>query len=241
MKDMLRIGSFFLAIVIIVVAAWFGFTHHAGDKGHHTPQSSTAIQPSFNKSAFSTTDPASPWVIVNKQHPLQPKTYAPTDLVTVGNGQFMRREAATALQQMFADAATAGLKLQADSGYRSYNLQVTTYNSEVASVGQAQADRESARPGYSEHQTGWAVDIGGGGCNIQDCFANTNEGKWVAAHAYEYGFILRYQSSTTDATGYRAEAWHYRYVGKSLALELHNTQVLTLEQFFNVSGGTNYN
>jgi D-alanyl-D-alanine carboxypeptidase len=203
-------------------------------------QSSTDQQTAFDKSRFSTTDPASPWVVVNKQHPLQPLDYAPSDLTSIGNGQYMRAEAASALQQMFGDAQSAGLKLTAASGYRSYSTQVATYNSEVKAYGQARADSESARPGYSEHQTGWAVDIAGGGCYIEDCFGNTAEGKWAAANAYKYGFILRYTSANSTITGYRAEAWHFRYVGAALAQEMHKTGVTTLEQFFGVSGGATY-
>lgn len=197
----------------------------------------TSLTPPFDKSQFSTTDPASLWVVVNKQHPLEPIDYAPADLVSVGNGQYMRAEAAAALQRMFAGAKNAGLTLTAASGYRSYATQVATYNSEVKAYGQAKADSESARPGYSEHQTGWAVDIAGGGCYIQDCFGTTAEGKWAAANAHTYGFILRYPAGDSVTTGYRAEAWHFRYVGTALAGEMQKTGVATLEQFFNVSGG----
>lgn len=235
---MKRIGLIFPTI-IVVAAVWVLQTHQTNIAS--TPKSTTPPVAQFNKKTFSTTDPASPWVIVNKQHPLQPKTFAPADLVSVGNGQFMRSEAATALSNMFAAAKKAGLTLEADSGYRSYSVQVSTYASEVAGVGQAQADSESARPGYSEHQTGWAVDIGGGGCHIQDCFGATAEGKWAAVNAYQYGFILRYTQADHSVTGYRAEAWHFRYIGIPLALELHNENAPTLEQFFNVGGGPNYN
>jgi len=201
---------------------------------------SPVMKPQFDKTAHSTTDPASPWVVVNKQHPLQPINYAPTDLTGVGNGQYLRLEAANALHAMFADAATAGYTVTAGSGYRSYATQVATYNSEVAAYGQAVADSESARAGYSEHQTGWAIDLDSGGCNIADCFAGTPGGKWITANAYKYGFLLRYPANLTDITGYRAEAWHFRYIGIPLATELHNEHVQTLEQFFGVSGGTTY-
>lgn len=194
----------------------------------------------FNKTEFSTTDPASPWVIVNKQHPLQPLDYAPGDLTTVGNGQQMRTEAAEHLLQMIADAKAARLTIYAASGYRSYSTQVNVYANEVKSYGQAVADSESARPGYSEHQTGWAVDIGGGGCNITDCFGSTAEGKWTAANAYRYGFILRYTPADSSVTGYRAESWHFRYVGMTLSTYMHSSGTATLEEVFGVSGGSTY-
>ncbi len=200
----------------------------------------TSVAPAFDKQRYSTTDPSSLWVIVNKQHPIVPQGYTPTDLTSVGNGQTMRAEATVALKTMFADAQLAGYTLVADSGYRSYNTQVSTYNGYVQRWGQTYTDTVSARPGYSEHQTGWAVDIGSGSCHVADCFADTPGGKWATANAYLYGFLLRYPPSLTDITGYSNEAWHFRYIGKDLALELHNQHIDTLEQFFNVTGGTTY-
>jgi D-alanyl-D-alanine carboxypeptidase len=197
-------------------------------------------QPKFDKTQHSTTDPASPWVVVNKQHPLNPLSYAPTDLTNVGNSQQMRAEAAAALQHMFADAQAAGFTLVADSGYRSYSTQVSTYNSIVKGYGATYADTVSAHPGYSEHQTGWAVDIGTGSCHVQDCFADTPGGKWAQTNAHTYGFILRYPPSLTSITGYSNEAWHFRYVGPLLAGEMHTEGKQTLEQFFDIPGGTTY-
>lgn len=195
---------------------------------------------SFDKSKYSLDDTSSPWVVVNKARPLQPKTYAPTDLTSVGNGQQMRKAAAAALQQLFAGAQQAGLTITAASGYRSYTTQVQVYNSEVQAYGQAVADTESARPGTSEHQTGWSVDVAGGGCSVEDCFANTAEGKWVAAHAADYGFILRYPQGKQDITGYRYESWHIRYVGTDLAQEMKRQNILTLEEFFGLPAAPNY-
>ena len=239
-------AMFIAGIVVVVAAGSAAFIYRqvsapGGTAASTRQQASTHTSaPAYNKQAFSTTDPASIWVIVNKQHPLNPLAYAPTDLVSVGNGQYMRAEAATALAKMLADAQAAGYSITPGSGYRSYDTQLAVYTSEVKAFGQAYADTESARPGYSEHQTGWAVDLDSGGCNIADCFATTPGGRWVTANAYKYGFLLRYQAGLTDITGYRAEAWHFRYIGTSLATELHTEHVLTLEQFFGVSGGTTY-
>jgi len=211
------------------------------DSAQHTGSGATT-QPtgSFDRTTYSVTEPSSPWVVVNKQHPLSPLTYAPSDLVAVGNGQYMRAEAATALKAMLAGAASAGYSVTPASGYRSYPTQVSVYNAEVKNYGQATADSESARPGYSEHQSGWAIDLASGSCSITDCFGATPGGEWVSANAYRYGFILRYPGDKVAITGYRAEAWHFRYVGTSLARELHDQHVETLEEFFDVSGGTNY-
>ena len=156
----------------------------------------------------------------------------------VGNGQYLRAEAAAALKKMLAGARKAGHVVAADSGYRSYRYQAGVHDSAVAAEGRARADTLSARPGYSEHQTGWAVDLGSGGCNITACFGTTPGGRWVTANAYRYGFILRYPPGKAAVTGYRSEPWHFRYVGTKLARELHEEHVATLEQFFGISGGT---
>jgi D-alanyl-D-alanine carboxypeptidase len=117
---------------------------------------------------------------------------------------------------------------------------VTVYDSEVRAYGQTVADSESARPGFSEHQTGLAMDLSGGGCHIEDCFGDTREGKWVAAHAADYGFIMRYTPANTAETGYRAESWHFRYVGIPLARQIAADPAISLESFFGISGGPNY-
>lgn len=196
--------------------------------------------PTFDKNKYSYDDPTSIWVVSNKQRPLNPKPYAPTDLVNVGGGKQLRSEAATALNRLIADAKTNGLTINPLSGYRSYNTQVSVYNNEVKTYGQAVADTQSARPGYSEHQTGLAIDVGGGGCGIEDCFGDTAEGKWVAENAYKYGFIVRYVPGKESITGYRAEPWHIRYIGVELATEMNKTGVQTLEEFFGLPAAPNY-
>lgn len=236
------VGLGLLLVALCIALLWRSSVGAPAGSKNEQKKSVTQQAPtsSFDKSKYSTTDPSSPWVVVNKQHPLNPSQYAPEDLTAVGSGQYLRAEAAAQLAKMVADAKAAGLTIYAASAYRSYTTQVTVYNNEVKSYGQATADSESARPGYSEHQTGWAVDIGGGGCNITDCFGNTEQGKWSAANAYKYGYILRYTPADTAVTGYRAESWHFRYVGVDLATEMHTTGVATLEEFFGVSGGSTY-
>jgi D-alanyl-D-alanine carboxypeptidase len=204
------------------------------------PQEIIPQEPPFNKALNSIDDPASIWVVVNKTRPLQPKNYVPGDLVSVGNGQRMRAEPAQALATMLQAAKAQGLTIRPLSGYRSYNTQVSVYNSEVKTYGQAVADTQSARPGTSEHQTGLTIDVGGGGCGIEDCFGNTAEGKWVAENAYLYGFIIRYLPDKAHITGYRYEPWHIRYIGVELATEMHNTGVQTLEEFFGLPAAPDY-
>lgn len=146
----------------------------------------------------------------------------------------MRKEAAGALAELIAGAKASGLVVSAASGYRSYSYQVGVYNSAVQRLGQAKADVVSARPGYSEHQTGWTVDVAGGGCVIEDCFGNTPQGMWVAANAYRWGFVVRYPEGAQATTGYQYEPWHLRYVGPQLAGQLHASGTATLEQWFHL-------
>jgi D-alanyl-D-alanine carboxypeptidase len=196
--------------------------------------------PPFDRTRLSIDDPDSLWVVVDKLRPSNPLDHAPADLVDVGGGHLMRAEAAAALRQMFADAAALGLRLDVDSSYRSYVYQQNTFASGVARLGEAQALRGIARPGFSEHQTGLAADIGGGGCQIEQCFASTPEGRWVAENGYRYGFVIRYPDGAEGVTGYRYEPWHVRYVGVDLATELRTEGVATLEQFFGLPAAPGY-
>ena len=176
---------------------------------------------------------------MNKLRPLNPQDYAPSDLVDVpvreANPAVLRKEAADAVVAMFAQfTAETGLEMQNQSAYRSYSTQVRVYNGWVNSLGQAGADKTSARPGHSEHQTGLALDISSvpAVCALDQCFADTPAGQWLAANAYKWGFILRYPNGMDAITGYEFEPWHYRYVGVDLATEMHDTGVATLEEFF---------
>jgi D-alanyl-D-alanine carboxypeptidase len=208
--------------------------------------SPTATVETFDKTQFSLTDPTSMWLVVNKKRPLDPKTYAPNDLRTpdmqVEGDQQVNDQTATALEALNRAAAADGISVELASGYRSYDTQVTIYASEVRAYGQAQADRESARPGHSEHQTGWAADLGtaSGTCELKACFADTKEGKWLGANAYKYGFIIRYPDGKEKITGYLYEPWHVRYVGTDLSTEMHNQKIQTLEEFFNLPPAPQY-
>jgi D-alanyl-D-alanine carboxypeptidase len=158
--------------------------------------------------------------LVDKSHAL-PDAYEPDDLVELASGSYevsrrglmLRRPAAEALERMAAAARADGVVLVASSAYRSYAYQVEVYARNVKELGQAAADRESARPGYSQHQTGLAVDFG----SIDDSFAQTKAGRWILEHGSRFGWSLSFPSGYEDLTGYRWESWHYRYVGEDLA------------------------
>lgn len=242
-----RILIFVTLILVTVVGALLLFKQ-SGSAPAPLANSKNKI---FNKKKYSLDDPSSFWVIANKKRPLDPKNYAPIDLrvpavalrsSSTSEEMKLRDPAATALETMFAGAKEQGITLLLASGYRSFNLQTGVYNRYVSTQGQTTADSQSARPGYSEHQTGLAVDVGGANrvCEIEACFADTPEGKWVAANAYKYGFVVRYQKGTENIVGYIYEPWHLRFVGVELASELKRLGNPTLEDFFNLPAAATY-
>jgi zinc D-Ala-D-Ala carboxypeptidase len=150
-----------------------------------------------------------------------PAGYAPADLVRLDGtglslsrpGHRLRPAAYKALAAMNAAAAAAGVTLLVSSSYRSYEYQVEVWNRTVASDGEAEAEASVARPGHSQHQLGTAVDFG----SITDAFADTKAGRWLAANASRFGFSLSFPKGMSEATGYKWESWHYRYIGKAAA------------------------
>lgn len=160
-------------------------------------------------------------IIASKKYPL-PANHAPGESA----------KARAAFNEMAKAAKKDGFNLIAFSTYRSYEYQVDLYNRYVERDGQAAADRYSARPGYSEHQTGLAFDIGDS--TMSDVyFEESPVTKWLAEEAYKYGFILRYPNGKEGITGYMYEPWHYRYVGVDLAKKIFERQT-TLEEYFGI-------
>jgi len=175
-------------------------------------------------------------VVVNKKHCFNPIDFVPSDLSSY-SGYIMSAKIIPSLTSMFNAAAAAGVPLSITSSYRSYSNQVATYNNWVTVNGStAAADTVSARPGYSEHQTGFAVDLAAGGCSLE-CFLTSAQYTWLSEHAAEYGFIQRYPVGLTSITGYSDEAWHYRYIGAVAAQDMKAKGIKTLEQYWNISGG----
>jgi len=186
-------------------------------------------------------------VVVNKHRPLSQQDYVPANLVLprgIPNaaGTPLRADAAQALEAMAADAQKSGISIVMASGYRSYDTQIATYNGYVRSYGQAAADTTSARPGFSEHQTGLAADLSavGSGCTIADCFETTAPGQWLAANSWRFGYILRYPKGAQGITGYNFEPWHFRYVGLVVASQMHEKGITTLEEYFGLEAAPDY-
>ncbi|AOZ92445.1 M15 family metallopeptidase [Paenibacillus crassostreae] len=187
------------------------------------------------------TNPEAITVIVNKQRGL-PEGYEPKDLVEPNvpfsfdgphEKRMMRKEAAEALEELFAGAEADGIELRAVSGYRSYDRQKVIYETNVRNRGEEAASRVSSTPGNSEHQTGLAMDVSSPsvGNVLEESFGQTVEGKWLAEHASEYGFVIRYLEGAEDRTGYVYEPWHIRYIGTDIAPDLADS-VLTVEEYF---------
>jgi D-alanyl-D-alanine carboxypeptidase len=193
-------------------------------------------------------DASSITVVVNKQRALSPLDYTPADLVTVNVAQGtagpvrLRADAAHAAEALFAAFATeTGHELESESAYRSYADQQSTYDSIASSIGDAGAADSAAKPGYSEHQTGLAIDVGqrDSSCRARDCFADTDASAWLRKHAYEYGFIIRYPAGQESVTGYEAEPWHLRYLGRAFAEDVH-FHASSLEAYFGLGAAPDY-
>jgi len=228
--------------------------------GSRTPSPSATVKPSpkpapaapyltLRGPRHSFDDPRSPWVVVNKHRPLRPVDFIPPDLrapavaaTAQGELALVNSTTATAAEKMFAAASVDGVGLVLASGYRSYTTQVGLYQSYADARGTASADTASARPGYSEHQTGWAFDIGdsGGACAFVPCFASQPAAVWAARRAHEFGFIVRYQMDMESVTGYLAESWHLRYIGVEAAQDMHSRGIKTLEQYFGLPAAPGY-
>lgn len=164
-------------------------------------------------------------LIASKKYPL-PSTYAPGE----------SEEARDAFEELAAEALLDGFKLTAFSTYRSFDYQTGLYQRYVDKDGEAEADRYSARPGYSEHQTGLAFDIGEQDVTedwASERFGETEAGKWTAANAYRFGFIMRYPDGKEFITGYMYEPWHFRYVGVEIAESIYKNNS-TLEEYLDI-------
>lgn len=174
------------------------------------------------------------YVLVNKHRQLS-NLYVPDDLVTIDkeyvkvDGDIeIERNVAKAFYDMAKAAKTDGMQLMVSSGYRSYEEQEAVVNTYLKLYGQNYVDNYVAKPGFSEHQTAMSLDIASKSVNT---FVNSDEYTWMMDNAYKYGFILRYPKSKEDITGYKCEAWHYRYVGKKIAKYIKDNNI-TYDEYY---------
>ena len=177
-------------------------------------------------------------ILVNKYNYLD-ESYAPEDIVTISTkyswGNYgthsIRKEVFDAFLKMHEDANQNGIYLMINSSYRDFNSQTIVYNNYKNNHGEAYADKYAARPGYSEHQTGLALDIFSIDGALRSTFKDTEAYAWLKDNAYKYGFILRYPEGKEDITGFSFEPWHYRYVGIDAAKYIYENQI-TLEEYY---------
>lgn len=217
-----------------------------------TPEPTPTPTPAAAASGQSTADPNSPWVVVNKINPIADAANFVPSLADIPghipnpNGHRLHPFTVEALERL-ADAASEeiGETLIMQSGYRSYSSQQSAFDYWVRDRGSVEeAEKTSARPGYSEHQTGFAADLCGvnsGGCVLDGPeFGDTRAGLWLAENSWRFGFILRYPADKTEVTGYEYEPWHFRFVGEDLARDMHERGITTLEERFGIAGSTSY-
>ena len=172
-------------------------------------------------------------ILVNKYNYVTedyiPENLEPLDTNYARSGMQLVKDAKEAFEKLSQSAKNDGMTILAMSSYRSYDYQVNLYNNYVKTDGKEAADTYSARAGYSEHQTGLAADVYNGEVPYTS-FEETEEFTWMQENSYKYGFILRFPKDKTNITGYQYESWHYRYVGKEVAKEIHENN-LTLEEY----------
>lgn len=225
------------------------FTSPSESPAAQTASATPTGSPSASKAASASPAAARPSVesspeslrcLVNKMRPFAQKDWAPSDLVDF-EGQQLRAEAAQAARTMMDAAKAEGVTLTVSSAYRSYAVQQQTYQHWVSVNGQKVADQLSARPGYSEHQTGLAIDFSSPeGCRLEECYEDTRAGRWLAKNAQNYGFILRFPKDQQAVTGYLFEPWHYRYLGKDLTARYAASGANTLEEFLGTGAAPDY-
>ena len=179
-------------------------------------------------------DPVDNLVIVNKYYKLS-EDYIP-ELVTlssdyaINNNQKLTSDAKDAFIKMCDDAKKAGINLYSGSGYRSYSYQNILYNNRVKIEGLEYANKTAAKAGYSEHQTGLAIDVTNGKTAYDYLDDDDIEFKWMIENSYKYGFILRYPKGKEYITGYAYEPWHFRYVTIDVATILKEKNI-TYEEY----------
>jgi len=174
------------------------------------------------------------YILVNKYLYLD-KNYIPNNLEKTNSdyskkGMMLVKEAKDMFEKMYYDAKKEGYNIRIMSSYRSYNYQEKLYNNYKNKEGKEEADKYSARPGFSEHQTGLCVDIDDKNLNYED-FYKSSSYEWMINNSYKYGFILRYPKDKENITGYIYESWHYRYVGIDIAKYIHDNNI-TFDEYY---------
>ncbi len=227
--------------VLLAVGVWFRIKPASPDA---KPEEEESAEPSAEPTPLPNelTDPASVTVLVNKTHAL-PADYVPASLVTpyvlsISDVIQVNELAADQLKAMVNAANESGVTLYLTSGYISYETQDDYFNDRASMVGEAEANKVIAKAGFSEHQTGLAFDFSdnASGTATTVAFAETDAGRWLIEHAWEYGFVMRYPEGKEAVTGYSYQPWHYRYLGTDVAKAMHDIAPdLTMEEYYQVN------
>ncbi|NLC08162.1 MAG: M15 family metallopeptidase [Syntrophomonadaceae bacterium] len=179
-------------------------------------------------------------ILVNKTNSL-PADFVPPDLVKPDipfcfqedlPKKYLRREAAQAISRLIRQAQRENIHIYGVSAYRSYQTQKDIFTRKARELGEKEANRLSAYPGQSEHQTGLAIDLTSSrvGFKLTQNFGSTPEGRWLSQNAADFGFIIRYPAGKEHITGYSYEPWHLRYVGVEAAQVIADKKI-TLEEY----------
>ncbi|MDR2256659.1 MAG: D-alanyl-D-alanine carboxypeptidase family protein [Arthrobacter sp.] len=207
-----------------------GATQPAAATASSTPLPAPAQREA--KAPTAPTNPSALGVLVNKDRALNPTSYVPKNLIKI-DGEDIREDAGAALKKLIAAARKDGHSLTLRSGYRSSAYQQQLHERYAAESGEAAADRKSARAGHSEHQTGLAADVTSSvHPGLDTAFGSTDAGRWLAEHATEFGFIVRFPQGQESVTGYMWEPWHLRYLGTEITEKFVASGAKTLEAYY---------
>ena len=208
----------------------------AGPIGEAEPETAPAAadSPYTDRAWFADVDGL--LLVVDRETALA-RTFVPSDLVRLSDFGIacqpatwkVRRVIIDDLKALFEAGRNAGFDYFVFSSYRSYDVQAGLYQYWVKQLGRKEADRSSARPGHSEHQLGTTCDISVKGIkgNVFDVFGDTNAGRWLAANAHRFGFVMSYPEGKEDVSGYMYEPWHFRYVGKEVAAVIYENNLVS--------------
>lgn len=242
-----------LAISILLPALLFPSAVKADETSTDVPRTSTDVPTGTEvpieipvevprTSIYDIDNAKSPQVVVNKQRALNPMDYLPRGKVQIGY-VWVAKPAADAYAQLKAAVSAKKLgTLCINSGYRSFESQKIIHATKVRQLGKTAGEKLAARPGHSEHQTGLAIDVSTTalGCRIGP-FGASKASKWIAANAWQYGFLVRYPSDAkSKITGYVWEPWHLRFVGVDLATDMQAKKITTLEEYFALPAAPKY-
>lgn len=234
-----------VSVCLFCVALYVNSHPELLKKSTPTPEPTTAastVEPTASALPAHLTDPNSVTVLVDKNHSLSrdfvPANLASPYLQSTADVIQIRQDVGDAAKSMISAAEAAGIKLYVTAGYRSYDEQQTLYEDRVSKLGEKEASDTTAKAGYSENQTGLALDFTDTATGTSSVdFANTPAGKWLYENAHTYGFILRYPDKKQDITGYSYMPWHYRYVGTDVSSAMYEQggTDLTFEEFYQIT------